>query len=159
MRSRAIAGPDSIRTKFAGLRDKVLTEYVHFDDLRADVLKMRERMRGELDKSTATELHIKHGKGGVVDIEFLVQYLVLANAKNESALIVWSDNVRQLEALAEAGIMQPAHSEQLAEIYREYRSWLHRFALVGKTPLIPAEELGDSPQQVVELWQLYLEEK
>ncbi|MDG1462935.1 MAG: bifunctional [glutamate--ammonia ligase]-adenylyl-L-tyrosine phosphorylase/[glutamate--ammonia-ligase] adenylyltransferase [Gammaproteobacteria bacterium] len=159
LRSRLIAGPDPIRTKFASLRDKALTEYVHFDDLRADVLKMRERMHVELDKSTATEMHIKHGKGGVVDIEFLVQYLVLANARNHSALILFSDNIRQLEALAEAGILKSEDSELLAEVYREYRSWLHRCALVSKTPLIAVEELGNSPQQVIELWQCYLEKK
>ena len=72
---------------------------------------------------------------------------------------MFSDNIRQLEALAEAGILKSEDSELLAEVYREYRSWLHRCALVSKTPLIAVEELGNSPQQVIELWQCYLEKK
>jgi len=156
LRSRAIAGPESVKEKFDAVRQQALTEFVHFDTLREDVLKMRKRMRGELDKSTETEFHIKQGVGGVIDIEFMVQYLVLENARNNKDLMFWSDNVRQLDALAEAGIMQTDHAARLADIYRDYRSHLHRFALVSKSPLIAREQVADEAAEVTALWDHYL---
>ncbi len=158
LRSRAIAGTDIIRHEFADVRSRALTRYVHHSELRSDVQAMRERMRGELDTSSGDNFHIKHGKGGVVDIEFIVQYLVLENAAAHLPLIRWSDNVRQLETLAETGVMERDDAEQLADIYREYRGWLHRFALAGKPSLIASSELGDRPAQVTALWQKYLGE-
>lgn len=156
LRSRAIAGTETVLDKFAAVRETVLTRYVRIAELQADVLKMRERMRGELDKSTADYFHIKQGHGGVVDIEFMVQYLVLANAQAHKSLIVWSDNIRQLDALAAAGIMQPDHAEALADIYRDYRGGLHRLSLGGKAALAPFAEFGDSPAVVMRLWDQYL---
>jgi [glutamine synthetase] adenylyltransferase / [glutamine synthetase]-adenylyl-L-tyrosine phosphorylase len=156
LRSRAIAGPATILDKFAAVRRTALTQYVRIAELRNDVLKMRGRMRAELDKSAADEFHIKQGRGGLVDIEFMVQCLVLANARAHSSLIVWSDNIRQLAALAEAGIMQPEDAENLADIYRDYRGWLHRLSLGGKSGLLPTAELGDRPAVVSGLWAHYL---
>ena len=136
----------------------MLTSHVHFAELHEDVLSMRDRMRKELDKSTADMFHVKHGIGGVIDIEFLVQYLVLEHARNYPSLIVWSDNIRQLEALAAAGIMQPEHSEQLADIYCDYRSLLHRLSLAGQGPLVPFVDLVESPSIVSGLWHRYVGE-
>lgn len=158
LRSRAIAGSLRICDEFAAVRDDVLTHHVHFAELHADVLKMRDRMRKELDKSTVDMFHVKHGIGGVIDIEFLVQYLVLEHARNHPSLIVWSDNIRQLEALAAAGIMQPEHSEQLADIYRDYRSLLHRLSLAGQVSLVPFVDLAESPSIVSGLWHRYVGE-
>jgi glutamate-ammonia-ligase adenylyltransferase len=156
LRSRAIAGPTAIFERFAAVRETALTRFVRVTELQADVLKMRERMRGELDKSTADEFQIKQGRGGLVDIEFMVQYLVLANAPANPSLITWSDNIRQLDALAAAGIVQPSHAQTLADIYRDYRGWLHRLSLGGKAGLVPLAELGDSPAIVTGLWEQYL---
>jgi len=156
LRSRAVAGPDVIKNKFAALREKALTEFIHFDELKDDVLTMRKRMRKELDKSTDTEFHVKHGVGGVVDIEFLVQYLVLNNARNHHELIIWSDNVRQLEALAAAGILNEEQAESLADVYRDYRGWLHRLALGGHSPLMPMDEAEQGAGLVQPLWAHHL---
>jgi len=155
LRSRAIAGTDRIREEFADLRAEALTSFVHFDELKDDVLTMRERMRKELDKSTGEQFHIKQGVGGVIDIEFLVQYLVLSNARNDQTLIEWSDNIRQLEALTAAGILQAGEAESLADIYRDYRGVLHRLALAGREGLAPVEEFAGSSETVKSLWQKF----
>ena len=70
------------------------------ETLRNDVLSMRSRMRSNLDKSDSDLFDLKQGKGGIGDIEFLVQYLVLANAAQHASVIEFSDNIRQLDALA-----------------------------------------------------------
>jgi len=160
LRSRAIAGPVEIIEEFNDVRAEALQQFVHFDTLKDDVITMRERMRKELDKSTAEQFHIKQGVGGVIDIEFIVQYLVLANARNDGSLIAWSDNVRQLEALTAAKLMDPAEAEQLADCYRDYRGWLHRYALAGVPGIVDIAEAGDelsgSIKAVSGAWQKYL---
>jgi hypothetical protein len=73
---------------------------VRLDTLREEVVSMRARMRRELDRSEAGRFDLKHGRGGIGDIEFVVQYLVLLNARNFPAVIRFSDNIRQIAALA-----------------------------------------------------------
>jgi hypothetical protein len=60
-------------------------------------------MRRELDRSEAGRFDLKHGRGGIGDIEFVVQYLVLLNARNFPAVIRFSDNIRQIAALVLTG--------------------------------------------------------
>jgi hypothetical protein len=76
---------------------------VRLDTLREEVVSMRARMRRELDRSEAGRFDLKHGRGGIGDIEFVVQYLVLLNARNFPAVIRFSDNIRQIAALAAVG--------------------------------------------------------
>jgi glutamate-ammonia-ligase adenylyltransferase len=80
---------------------------VRLDTLREEVVSMRARMRRELDRSEAGRFDLKHGRGGIGDIEFVVQYLVLRNARNYPAVIRFSDNIRQIAALAAAGRCLP----------------------------------------------------
>ena len=71
-------------------------------------MEMRSRMRRELSQSAAGQFDIKQDAGGIADIEFLVQYLVLAAAHEHPELVTYSDNIRQLEGLARAGLLDAA---------------------------------------------------
>ena len=70
-----------IGTEFERIRSETLSSRVHRDSLRDDVISMRQRMRKELDRSDGRVFDLKHGQGGIGDIEFLVQYLVLQHAR------------------------------------------------------------------------------
>ena len=77
---------------------------VHRDTLRSDVSEMRLRMRRELSKARAGRFDIKQDAGGIADIEFLVQYWVLAaGVICIPQLLTYTDNIRQLEGLAASG--------------------------------------------------------
>ena len=152
-RGRAVAGSESMRAVFESLRKRILTEYVRWETLRDDVVQMRQRMRAELGKGTEELFDIKQDAGGVTDIEFIVQYLVLKEARREVALLHFSDNIRQLESLAKFGILEEADADALANAYRAYRRRMHHLSLAGKPALVPRVEVKAQSITVKEIWQ------
>jgi len=153
LRSRAVAGDPGVRAAFEKLRVHALTHYVRQEKLASEVLEMRRRMRAELSKGTAELLDVKQDPGGITDIEFLVQYLVLRDAHRFPALVRWSDNIRQLEALAAHGILSSADAEELADAYRSYRQRLHHLSLAGAPGLLPRAETAALTATVTRHWQ------
>ena len=156
LRARAVAGSKDVCAAFEALRVSVLLEYVKRDSLREEVIKMRERMRNELDKTNADEFDIKQGQGGMIDLEFLVQYLVLHHAPQQPELLHWSDNIRQLDALRDAGILTGDMTEQLADAYRHYRDRGHLLSLAGESRLVGGEEFVEERVLVQGLWKAKL---
>jgi glutamate-ammonia-ligase adenylyltransferase len=153
LRSRAVAGDAEVKAAFETLRVHALTSYVRRDKLATEVTEMRERMRAELSQGTDERFDVKQDPGGVADIEFLVQYLVLRDAHRYPDLVRWSDNIRQLEVLAGYGILSPADAELLADTYREYRRHIHHRDLAGRSGLIPHAEVAGLAATVTRLWQ------
>ena len=113
---------------------------------------MRLRMRSELARDTADTFDIKQGVGGIADIEFLVQFLVLRDAARVPALLHWSDNIRQLQALADHECLSQADAAMLTDAYRQYRERLHHLRLAGAPGLVPAAELAVTWDAVTRLW-------
>lgn len=153
LRSRAVAGDASVKTAFEALRVHALTSYIRRDKLATEVTEMRERMRSELSQGTDERFDIKQDPGGVADIEFLVQYLVLREAHRYPDLVHWSDNIRQLEALAAHDILPSADAGLLADTYREYRQLVHHRNLAGRSGLVLRAEVTTLAATVVRLWQ------
>jgi len=153
LRSRAVAGDSGVKAAFEQLRVRTLTSYVRLEQLATEVTEMRQRMRNELSRGTAELLDVKQDPGGITDIEFLVQYLVLREANRYPDLVRWSDNIRQLEALAAHAILAPADAEQLADAYRTYRQRLHHLNLAGAPGLLPRAETAALAATVIRHWQ------
>jgi glutamate-ammonia-ligase adenylyltransferase len=153
LRARSVAGDTNLREAFETARRRVLGAALHRDTLRTDVKEMRLRMRRELSKAIPGQFDIKQDAGGIADIEFLVQYWVLAAAHVNPVLLTHSDNIRQLEGLAAAGVLEPATAQWLTDAYIGYRSVLHHLSLEG-----PAERVVDAAPyaatraRVVEIW-------
>ncbi|MEE4185320.1 MAG: bifunctional [glutamate--ammonia ligase]-adenylyl-L-tyrosine phosphorylase/[glutamate--ammonia-ligase] adenylyltransferase [Gammaproteobacteria bacterium] len=156
LRARVVAGDTAVRDGFTALRATALVAYVRRDTLRAEVIKMRRRMRAELVTGGADEFDIKQGAGGLIDLEFLVQYLVLRHAPDCAALLEWTDNIRQLEALAVAGLLDAATAEALADAYRAYRQVMHVRALGGENRLVAAGEFRVERALVAAQWEKFL---
>ena len=131
LRARAVAGDPGLCAQFEAVRRRILTLAVRRDRLRADVRDMRLRMRRELSRSKAGQFDIKQDAGGIADIEFLVQYWVLAAAAEHPELLTYSDNIRQLEGLAGVGVLDPDTAEWLKQAYIGYRTVLHHLTLEG----------------------------
>ncbi|MDH5661344.1 MAG: bifunctional glutamine synthetase adenylyltransferase/deadenyltransferase, partial [Gammaproteobacteria bacterium] len=125
--------------------------------LRQEVLDMRNRMRKELSKEKKGQFDLKQGAGGIVDIEFMVQYGVLAWAHEKPDLLDYTDNIRLLEGLASAGLMAKADVEVLSDAYRTFRARLHKMALQEQSDLVDAEEYSELSTAVQRIWLGWLE--
>ena len=156
LRARAVAGSSEIAREFERIRRETLCHRVRRDTLRDDVVSMRLKMRKELDRSDASVFDLKHGQGGIGDIEFLVQFLVLREAKVHPDVTVFSDNIRQIDALVAAGILKDTAGGQLQDVYRAYRLHLHRRVLDGQNALCDVDEFIDERAFVAALWDDWL---
>ena len=113
VRARGVAGDASLLHDFEQVRAHTLGRERDRGTLYADVLKMRGRMRTELDRSDAARLDLKQGAGGVVDLEFLLQTGVLARSAQQPALLQPRATPALIEALAEAGFLQEDTAQAL----------------------------------------------
>ena len=156
LRARAVAGSNAVGTQFERVRRETLTGRVRREQLHDDVTSMRRRMRKELDRSDSDRFDLKHGKGGIGDIEFLVQYLVLAHAHDSPAVIEYSDNIRQLDALADCGYLPLEQVTTLQDIYKTYRLAVHHLVLDEQPPLVAADRFAEHREVVSGAWQEHL---
>ena len=153
LRARAVAGDANLRDAFEAVRRSTLCVAVHRDTLRTDVKEMRMRMRRELSKAGAGQFDIKHDAGGIADIEFLVQYWVLAAANAHPDLLTYTDNIRQLEGLAAVGVLERATAQWLTDAYIGYRTVLHHLSLEGQGDrVLQQEPYVKTRARVVEIW-------
>ncbi|WP_241696125.1 bifunctional [glutamate--ammonia ligase]-adenylyl-L-tyrosine phosphorylase/[glutamate--ammonia-ligase] adenylyltransferase [Solimonas terrae] len=152
-RARAVAGDPAIRDAFECVRREVLTRARDAGQLRADIADMRAKMRAELDRSTDALWDIKQGRGGLIDIEFITQYLVLRDAQRAPALVNYSDNWRQLDALAAAGSIDGEDRDALICCYRRYRAWAHERSLQEEQVRIAADQFADERRFVSGLFE------
>jgi glutamate-ammonia-ligase adenylyltransferase len=153
LRARPVAGSAQIAKDFERIRTDTLSTRVRREKLREDVIEMRRRMRVKLDKSDEQLFDLKQGRGGIGDIEFIVQYLVLANAADQSSVFFYSDNIRQLEALAKTGYVSDETSLRVQDIYKAYRLHLHHLALDEREPLVSQDEFITERGYVERLWE------
>lgn len=158
VRARVVAGSPSLADSFSQLRGEILANQRDNAELREEVVKMRQKMRDHLGSKTPSDtFNIKHDAGGMVDIEFLCQYAVLALAHQTPALLTYSDNIRILESLTESGHLPAQEAERLREAYLAYRSATHRAALTGEKALGDGEVFREHRETVIALWQRFLE--
>jgi len=125
VRARSVAGDPVLRARFEALRQEILCRPRPADRLRVEVRDMRRRMRAHVGAAT----DLKRASGGIIDIEFIVQYLVLAHAHAHPALAVWSDNVRILDVAGELGLLDGDTAAALRAAYLALRAEWHRSVL------------------------------
>lgn len=117
VRARCIAGDASLCADFEALRAEVLGRARDAESLRNDVAGMRAKMRAELDRSDAARFDLKQGAGGLVDLEFLVQALVLRETARVPALAVSRATPDVLDALREADVLQASTADDLQQAH------------------------------------------
>ena len=152
LHARAVAGDADLRARFEAVRIQVLRHNVKRDGLRAEVRRMRERMRRELSRSGPDQFDIKQDAGGVADIEFLAQYWALAWALRYPPLVMFSDTIRQLESVASADLVPQARVDTLTSAYRAYRERTHRMSLEGGANVVPADQFVAERAAVTAIW-------
>ena len=156
VRARAVAGDPAIAAEFDAIRRRILARPRDTAELRRDVVEMREKMRAHLGTSSRDDrFHLKQDAGGLVDIEFLVQYLVLARASDHPALLQYTDNMRILDRVRDSGLLPEGTVTELQETFVGYRTLGHRLSLQGASSVLEGEaaaQLADSRELVTAIW-------
>jgi len=156
IKARAICGDPLLLRYFEKIRKEILARERQKTTLKEEVIQMRRKMQKELLKPEPGVFDIKQDEGGLIDIEFLVQYLVLSNACRYLQLTQWTDNVRLLQTLSDADIIESHVGSLLKEAYLTYRSEVHRLSLQGKTARIPDTKFLDLRKEVTKIWNAHL---
>jgi glutamate-ammonia-ligase adenylyltransferase len=153
VRARPVAGDSGPAEAFRQIRAEVLCRARDPQTLQQEVVDMRERMRRELGGKRSDRFDLKQDAGGIADIEFMVQYLILRWASEYPEIIEFTDNIRQLEALARSGRLPDADASSLIAIYQQYRNRGHHQVLCGEPDTVEAEAFAEQRGQVIEFWQ------
>ena len=152
MRARAVLGPERLVSRFNAIRNDVLRKSRDAEKLREEVIAMRVKMRNSLIRGPKEAFDTKQGEGGMTDIEFIAQYLVLANAPLHSDFVLWSDNVRIFEECARLGIISDDESKCLINAYLDIRAMYHHHSLLGLSRVYDGHKLDEQRKGVIDLW-------
>ncbi|SQK72347.1 Glutamate-ammonia-ligase adenylyltransferase [Tatumella ptyseos] len=158
VRARIVYGDPGLATCFDEIRREVLCQSRMLPALQKDVREMREKMRQHLGSKVRHRWDIKTDQGGITDIEFIAQYLVLGQAASQPALARWSDNIRIFEAMAHHGVMPAEEAEQLSAAYVSLREALHHLALQSLPATVDEDAYLPQRKRVQQSWQHWLEQ-
>ncbi|MBS54345.1 MAG: bifunctional [glutamate--ammonia ligase]-adenylyl-L-tyrosine phosphorylase/[glutamate--ammonia-ligase] adenylyltransferase [Oceanospirillaceae bacterium] len=164
VRARVLCGNGIAAEEFQAIRDRTLGCERDLPKLREEVREMRQKTRDNLGSkdTSGQQFHLKQDEGGIVDIEFLVQYGVLAWSHRHPELLGVTDNMRLLDAFAACGLMDSKDCQTLQDTYLTYRAETHRRALQKQSLLLDADTLSrlkfsTRRLDVTRLWKLWLE--
>ncbi|MDX2369216.1 MAG: bifunctional glutamine synthetase adenylyltransferase/deadenyltransferase, partial [Colwellia sp.] len=155
VRARIVYGNSVLEQRFNEIRQQILTHTRELDKLKVDVSSMREKMRNHLDKSTDALIDIKQGIGGLVDIEFLAQYLVLAHCHTYASLSQSCDNLSIFKQLANLEILTEEEQQLLANCYQKLRGLGHKATLQNEALLMSKDAITER-DQVMLVWRKFL---
>lgn len=157
VRARAVFFDSVTLADFDHVRNQILMTRRDNNQLKKDIRQMRTKMRVHLNKAKCNEFDLKHSRGGMVDIEFIAQYLVLANAhKIGATLCQWSDNLRIFESCKNAKLISENEEKTLVNTYCAIRNASHRLTLNNRPCIIKKQVLDIDPLPVIEIWNKFL---
>ncbi|NLQ18936.1 bifunctional [glutamate--ammonia ligase]-adenylyl-L-tyrosine phosphorylase/[glutamate--ammonia-ligase] adenylyltransferase [Marinomonas sp. M1K-6] len=159
-RSRGLAGEPTLLARFEACRKEIIASVRDRAVLKAEVIKMREKMRGHLDTGGKEKgFDLKQGAGGIIDIEFMVQYLVLAWSYKYPELMRFSDNVRQLEAAAAVALLDADQAGKMTDTYTLYRSLTHRLSLQQQGRVVQNDALVENQSLISQYWERFVKDE
>jgi len=151
-RARFTAGDPAVGAKFAEIRIEVLRQQRDRVKLRQEVMAMRQKMF-EAHGNKSERFDLKYDRGGLIDVEFIVQYLVLGHARQHPELCVNRGNIALLRIAADLGLIPSAKADAVRNAYRDYRRMQHALRLnnAQQGGVDPAT-IVDRAEAVRELW-------
>tara|TARA_B110000238_G_C16048978_1_gene405231 strand:+ start:1 stop:1011 length:1011 start_codon:yes stop_codon:yes gene_type:complete len=156
VRTRAVYGHKDVINKFNSLRQQILSLPREPKKLAQEVIGMRDKMRNHLDKSSRRDIDIKQGIGGLVDIEFLAQYLVLKDSNKYANVAKYSDNVSIFNQLYSSDIINNKQQILLTQAYCQLRDQSHRAALQNEDSLLDEHVFQQYAGDIADIWQSFL---
>ena len=155
-RARFSAGDSAIGADFEAIRTQVLALPRNAAALAAEIVAMRTRVTD--GHPNRTELFdLKHDRGGMVDIEFTVQFLVLLHAGEHPSLLRNAGNITLLRECAALGLIDASQADAAGDAYRYYRKLQHQLRLDGiEAARVEPETVGGQRTAVAALWEATL---
>ncbi|HET7365814.1 MAG TPA: bifunctional [glutamate--ammonia ligase]-adenylyl-L-tyrosine phosphorylase/[glutamate--ammonia-ligase] adenylyltransferase [Burkholderiales bacterium] len=155
-RARYCAGDASIGAAFERIREAILTRERQAPALAAEIRAMRQKLHGA-HPNTSGLFDLKHDAGGMIDVEFVVQFLVLAHARAHRDLVGNLGNIALLRMAASHGLIDAELAERARNAYRDFRRLQHALRLNGaRYARVPHEQIAHHAAAVRELWQQVL---
>lgn len=151
-RARFCAGSPAIGVRFERLREDVLRQPREPDNLKNEILAMRQKMH-DAHPNRSDLFDLKHDAGGMIDIEFIVQYLVLRYAAVHPKLTADIGNIALLHLAGSLQLIDVALGSTVANAYRTFRKIQHQIRLTGedRARVVPAR-LTNEVAAVQKLW-------
>jgi len=150
VRARPVGGDPELEKRFVAIRDTVLRVKRDPLLLKKEVYEMREKLRNKHLKPGIVDF--KQGRGGIVDIEFLVQYLVLRHSHSHPDLTRWTDNVRILETLAREKILTETLAEEIKQAYLIQRKTIHRLNLKEEEETVLSDHFFEIKERIFTIY-------
>jgi glutamate-ammonia-ligase adenylyltransferase len=151
-RARPAAGDADIGARFERIREDILVLPRDAAALREEVLAMREKINAG-HPNTSQMFDLKHDRGGMVDVEFVTQYLVLCHSGTHPQLVRNLGNIALLRLAGEAGLIAPELAARAGDAYRTLRRIQHQLRLQGvEKARVPPDQLQEERAAVRELW-------
>jgi glutamate-ammonia-ligase adenylyltransferase len=151
-RARFVAGDLSIGRAFEQARETILCRPRQAAQLAEEVIAMRRRLL-DSHASRGAGFNLKDDVGGLVDFEFIIQYLILGNADKHPRLVANLGNIALAAIAADLGLVAAEPARAAADGYRSLRRHQHRLRLNGEKGVVPAEEVAPARQAIIDLWQ------
>ena len=150
-RARFVLGSEALAARFDAVREAVITAPRDASALRDEIVTMRERVRSA-HAVPAGLFDVKHSVGGMMDVEFVVQYLVLLDAAQHRELIPNLGNIALVQRAEAAGLVPPGVGQAAANAYRELRRVQHTARLNEAPTQVTPPELQAERDAVLALW-------
>jgi [glutamine synthetase] adenylyltransferase / [glutamine synthetase]-adenylyl-L-tyrosine phosphorylase len=150
-RARCVSAVPELAARFEAIRAEVLISERDKTALKAEILAMRERVM-KAHRISSERFDVKHSAGGMVDVEFAVQYLVLAHAAQHPSLMPNVGNIALLHAAEKTGLLPSGVGEGAANAYRELRRAQHLARLDEQNPQVALDALQNEQSAVKALW-------
>ena len=147
----AVTGP-SLRERFDAVRESVITAERDAHSLAAEIIAMREKVRAA-HPVRGTRFDVKHSPGGMVDVEFVVQFLVLSQSNMHTELRANTGNINLLERAERAGLLAPGMGAAAAQAYRQLRQIQHQARLDEASTQVDESAVADAAPAVRALWE------
>jgi len=151
IRARYVAGSRALIPEFEQLRREVLSLSRDSTLLQKEIVEMRDKMYHSRRPIEGDMKNIKHSRGCMIDIEFMVQYWTLLQANKIASIASYSDNISLLNELFRLNLISSSQF-QLVDIYRTYHHWLHATVLQNRPAEIESEVIADEVNHVLSCW-------
>ncbi len=152
VRGRFVAGDIALKQQFDDIRYRVLSLKRDKESLKTEVREMRDKMRTALTKKENDTFDLKQSIGGIVDIEFIVQFHILAHAEENKDLTIYTDNIRLLDELKQQGLITDTQVATLKDAYCQYRDFGHHQVLQGERAMAKKDDFVEIRSQVEKIW-------
>jgi glutamate-ammonia-ligase adenylyltransferase len=153
-RARYAAGDKAVGQAFEVIRERILRRERDPAALGRDIIAMRDKMHAAHPNRSGL-FDLKHDHGGMIDIEFTVQFLVLAHSRRHPELTKNLGNIALLRMAAELGLIDPDLAEKARNAYRDFRRLQHALRLNGaQFARVPPEQVAGHVAAVRELWKV-----